>query len=233
MKVLPESLRSRLPDKDDEARNDIVTAARGFLKEIMAPNGRRTDLETSAFWAAAVAMIPVDVVLNRKGRAVHRLLGVGPRVISKATEMRTALADRSKRWLLVTTASHGDVSDWHLLWEWLHSDEASHEDNTHKELVRVDRVDLAGGQKEPVNAYEQHRARTLNDTKQALYVKFMASQTFTQMADDFLAKKKAQRLKLATIRARVNSRRSAAAVAAAAPVEVTCLCRLNWMKSHS
>lgn len=220
LKVLPEDLRSRLPDKDDEARNDIVAAAKAFLKEIMLTSGRRTDLEANAFWAAAVALIPADVVLNRKGRAVHRLLGVGPRVIAKATQMRKELVDRSTKWIQVTTASHSDVSAWHLLQEWLHSDEASHEDNTHKELVRVDRVDLAG-RGEPKLAYEQHRARVLNDTKPALYLKFKASQAFAQMAADFLAKKKARRLKLATIRARVDSRRSAASAGADVDSTVT------------
>lgn len=188
----------------------------------MATNGRRTDLEANAFWAAVVAMIPVDVVLNRKGRAVHRLLGVGPRVIAKATQMRKELVDRSTKWILVTAASHSDVSAWHVVDEWLHSDEASHEDNTHKELVRVDRIDLARG--EPKLPYELHRARTLNDTKPATYVKFKDSQAFAKMAADFLEKKKAQRLKLATIRARVNTRRSAAAAGTVLDSEVTCPC---------
>jgi len=223
LKVLPEDLRSRLPDKDDEARNDIVATAKGFLTEIMATNGRRPDLQANAFWAAAVALIPGDVVLNRKGRAIHRLLGVGPRVIAKATQMRKELIDRSQRWILVTTASHSDASPWHVLDEWLHSDEASHEDNTRKELVRVDRIDLAR-EGEPKLPYELHRARVLNDTKSALFVKFKGSQAFAQMAADFLAKKKARRLKLATIRARVNTRRSAAAAGAGGHSEVSSSC---------
>ena len=53
---------------DDEARDDIIKAARMFLKEVLASEGRRTDVESNAFWAATVALIPADVLVNRKGR---------------------------------------------------------------------------------------------------------------------------------------------------------------------
>ncbi len=123
---------------DDEARDDIIKAARMFLKEVLASKGRRTDVESNAFWAAAVALIPADVLVNRKGRAVMRLLDIDYRVIKKASEMRGVLDDGSRRWATVKTSTHCDVSEWSLLINWLHSDEASHEDNTHKAPVRID-----------------------------------------------------------------------------------------------
>ena len=59
-----------------------------FLTEVLASKERRTDVESNAFWAAAVALIPADVLVNRKGRAVMRLLDIDYRVIKKASEMR-------------------------------------------------------------------------------------------------------------------------------------------------
>ena len=47
---------------DDEARDDIVKAERMFLKEVLASKDRRTDVESNAFWAAAVVLIPADVL---------------------------------------------------------------------------------------------------------------------------------------------------------------------------
>ena len=110
MKVLPEATWSRLPDKDDDARDEVIGAARRFLKEIMATRGRRTDVESTAFWAAAVALIPSDVLQNRKGRAIMRLLDIDYRVVKKATEMRAGLEDGSKKWRHVTTAKHCDTA---------------------------------------------------------------------------------------------------------------------------
>jgi urease gamma subunit len=105
---------------DDEARDDIIKAARMFLKEVLASKGRRTDVESNAFWAAAVALIPADVLVNRKGRAVVRLLDINYRVIKKASEMRGVLDYGSRRWATVKTSSHSDVSEWSLLINWLH-----------------------------------------------------------------------------------------------------------------
>ena len=95
MQVLPEPLRSSLPDTDDEAKDDIVNAARRFLKEVLALIGRRTDLERNAFMAAAVALIQSDVFQNRKGRAVMRLLGVNYRVVKMAPDLANSRMDQT------------------------------------------------------------------------------------------------------------------------------------------
>ena len=51
----------------------------------MESKGRRTDVESTAFWAAAAALIPANVFENRKGRAIMRLLDVEYRVVKKAS----------------------------------------------------------------------------------------------------------------------------------------------------
>jgi hypothetical protein len=113
--VLPEAVRNRLPGKDDDARDDIINASRRFLKEIMATKGRRTDNKSTAFWAAAVALIPSDVLQNRKGRAIMRLLDIDYRVVKKASEMR-GLEDGSKNLKAMATAKHCDSAWWQSSW---------------------------------------------------------------------------------------------------------------------
>ena len=49
--------------------------------------GRRSDVDTNAFWAAAVALLPADLLKDRKGRAAMRLLGINYRVIKKVKEV--------------------------------------------------------------------------------------------------------------------------------------------------
>lgn len=181
-------MRSRLPDKDDDARDEIINASRSFLKGIMASRGRRTDVESTAFWAAAVALIPSDVLKNRKGRAIMRLLDIDYRVVKKASEMRAGLEDGSKIWKHVTTAKHCDTASWQHVVQWLHSDEASCEDNAHKEMVRIDI-----GVEKGVHEYVFHRARILLDTKGALLVKFKSSSTYALMCQEFMDKKAAVR----------------------------------------
>ena len=194
MKVLPEATWSRLPDKDDDARDEVIGAARRFLKEIMATRGRRTDVESTAFWAAAVALIPSDVLQNRKGRAIMRLLDIDYRVVKKATEMRAGLEDGSKKWRHVTTAKHCDTAFWRHLEQWLHSDEASSEDNDHKTMVRIDLGVGPDG-----HNYTFHRGRILLDRKNALHVKFKASASFALMCEEFKSKKAAVRRRKAVI----------------------------------
>jgi hypothetical protein len=67
-----------------------------------------------------------------------RLLDIDYRVIKKASEMRGVLDDGSRRWATAQTSTHSDVSEWSLLVNWLHSNEASHEVNTHNAPVRID-----------------------------------------------------------------------------------------------
>ena len=197
--MLPPAVREMADTTDDEARDDIIKAARNFLKEVLASKGRRTDVESNAFWAAALALIPADVLVNRKGRAVMRLLDIDYRVIKKASEMRGALDDGSRRWSTVKTSRHSDVSEWSLVVNWLHSDEASHEDNTHKAPVRID---ITTNLSAKAHIYELHTARTYNDTKIRLYKKFLASTTFTAMGEKYKEKKVALRLVQARFRAR-------------------------------
>jgi len=192
-------LRSSLPDTDDEARDDIVKAARRFLKEVLASSGRRTDLERNAFMAAAVALIPSDVFKNRKGRAVMRLLDVNYQVVKMAADMRAQLEDGSQKWRLLKTAAHGDRNDWSIINKWLHSEEASCEDNSRKDLVRVNMRSDEGARQV---SYEYHRARSLSDSKDALRGKFERSAEFVAMRQAYTTKKRYIRWKRAVVLAK-------------------------------
>ena len=176
-----------------------MNAARRFLKEVLASSGRRTDLERNAFMAAAVALIPSDVFKNRKGRAVMRLLDVNYQVVKMAADMRAQLEDGSRKWKLLKTAPHADRNDWSIINKWLHSEEASCEDNSRKDLVRVNlRVDEGGGQ---VN-YEFHRARILSGSKDELREKFERSAEFVAMRQAYAKKKHQIRRKRAVVLAK-------------------------------
>ena len=183
----------------------MIGAARGFFKDILATRGRRTDVENTAFWAAAAAFIPANVLEDRKGRAVMRLLDIGYRVVKKASDIRAGLEDGSKTWQNITTSPHADGYQWGLVNEYLHSHEASNEDNTNKEMVRVD---VGYDLKEKTCLYEMHRARVYVDTKPRIYSKFLISTTYSKMGDDFRQKK----INLRLIQARFRARKSAGAV---------------------
>ena len=176
-----------------------MAAARRFLKEILASKGRRSDIERNAFLAAAAALVPSDVFKDRKGRGVMRLLDIDYRLLKQAAVLRADLEDGSKKWALKKTGPHADRSDWSPVARWLHSEDASVEDNSHKELVRV-RVgedEVAG-----VMKYEFHRARVLSETKNSLLVKFKRTSEFAEMRREFDLKKKTLRRKRAVALAR-------------------------------
>ena len=176
-----------------------MNAAQIFLKEVLVTKGRRSDADRNAYWAAAVALIPSDVFLNRKGRAIMRLLDVEYRVVKTALDMRSALQDGSRKWTFIKTANHSERKDLSYISRFLHSDRASCEDNDHKELCRVRvGVNLDTG----IYQYELHRARILNDTKNALREMFLESPEFAEMSADVAKKKAALRLVQARVRAR-------------------------------
>ena len=120
--------------------------------------------------------------------------------------MRGVLDDGSRRWATVKMSTHSDVSEWSLLINWLHSDEASHEDNTHKTPVRID---ITTNLSAKSHIYELHTARTYNDTKIRMFKQFLASTTFTAMSDKYREKKVALRLIQARVRARKMARADA------------------------
>lgn len=52
---------------DGKARDAIINAARGFLKDMMSTRGRRTTVNSNAFWVAVTALIPApDGKLRRQ-----------------------------------------------------------------------------------------------------------------------------------------------------------------------
>ena len=113
-----------------------------------------------------------------------RLLGVNYRVVKMAADMRGELEDGSNKWKLLKTAEHADRTDWSSVKKWLHSDEASCEDNNNKSLVRVNMgKDEATGQ----IMFEFHRARVLSESKDELREKFKRSPEFTAMSQTVIS----------------------------------------------
>ena len=61
----------------------MVQRKKAFLKELMCTRGRRSEVNTNAFWAAAT--MPTHVFENRKVRAVMRALNLSYRTVKRTS----------------------------------------------------------------------------------------------------------------------------------------------------
>ena len=130
---------------DAKTATAMLHAAKRFLNEMLdrkadKTGGRLSDIKRNAFWASVVSMMPADLVENRQGRAMMRILGIQYRTVKKASTMRKQLEDASKGWVLLETSRHFDRAEKHvaIIDAWWHSDEASAPNNNEgKERVRV------------------------------------------------------------------------------------------------
>jgi hypothetical protein len=84
---------------------------------------------------------------------------------------------------------------------WLHSIEASHEDNTHKELVQIDIV-MGSGMKRQIN--ELHRARVYTTGSPAF-----ASSLSARLLSRISKKKIHEKIALRLVQARLRARKAA------------------------
>jgi hypothetical protein len=143
--LLDESLqKSREELADAKTATAMLQAAKRFLNEMLdaksgKTGGRRSDVERNAFWASVVSMMPRDLLENRQGRAMMRILGIQYRTVKRANTMRKELEDASKGWVMLKTAKHYDRAELHrsIIDKWWHGDEPSCPDNQNKEQVRV------------------------------------------------------------------------------------------------
>jgi hypothetical protein len=174
--LLDEKLQqSRAEVADAKTATAMLHAAKRFLNDMLdaksgKTGGRLSDVERNAFWASVVSMMPRDLLENRQGRAMMRILGIPYRTVKRANTMRKELEDAGKGWVLLKTAKHYDRAELHLsiIDKWWHSDEPSCPDNQNKEQVRVysgHGIDPATGRR----GYELHDRRAQEgDDKHAL-----------------------------------------------------------------
>eukprot|EP00966_Prymnesium_polylepis_P029595 687623-Prymnesium_polylepis.1 len=146
-----------------------------------ASGGRRTDAERNAFWAAVVSLMPAELINNRQGRSMMRILGISYKTMKEANTMRKALEDSGKAWVLLTTKRHFDniEAHWEIFDDWMHSEEASTPDNAHKEQIRVYR----GYGTDPVTGrrgYGLHWRRAQEGNVKELLAKWRASTAATR-----------------------------------------------------
>jgi hypothetical protein len=120
-------------DIDKKARDSIIAAARGFLTDIMVTRGRRTAVNSNAFWVAATALIPPIILANRQGRATMRLLGVNAKTVRKAVELRRQ-TERERRWVPIVAGKHKRIAS--ALIDWWHGP-GSTIDTSRKIEVRI------------------------------------------------------------------------------------------------
>ena len=101
-------------------------------------------------WASVVSLMPPDLISNRQGRSMMRILGIPFATMKTANAMRKVIEDSGTGWVLLTTKRHFDniEAHWEIFDDWIHSDEASTPDNAHKQQIRVYRgygIDPATG----------------------------------------------------------------------------------------
>jgi hypothetical protein len=63
---------------DAETATELLLAAKRYINQMhaRASGGRRSDTERNAFWAAVVSLMPSDLINNRHGRSMMRILGI-------------------------------------------------------------------------------------------------------------------------------------------------------------
>jgi hypothetical protein len=81
-------LKTRQELVDANTATAMLQAAKRFFNEILASKVRRTDVERNVFWAGIVALILADLIENRQGRAMMRILELPYRTIKRANRMR-------------------------------------------------------------------------------------------------------------------------------------------------
>ena len=87
--------------------------------------------------AGLAQMLPVDLFINRHGRAACRILGIHYRQAKRGAQLNGEILDWGKGWKQIETANHTDkieYEDMRLFWK---SPEASAPDNQNKEMIRL------------------------------------------------------------------------------------------------
>jgi hypothetical protein len=146
--IMSDYLKENAPSSDRDTIAAMVESIKVFFTGAMATRGRRTDLNRNVFYAAAAAVIPQDVRENRQMRAVMRLTGSRFDAVRKAIKFREKMDDGHRGWRLLKTVRHFDGVDFTLLDRWLHSAEASTEDNETKRQIHVKMRACASGAEE-------------------------------------------------------------------------------------
>lgn len=186
--------------KEEEVKNEIINAAKDFFNILLNSKGRRSNVDTNAFWAAAVALLPTSLFKDNKGRTAMRLLHINYRTVQKANEIRGRMEEEKGGWRLITTAPHSDRVHWGPLIDWCHSDEASVEDNDNKQVVKVYQCKQKDDAE--IVVYEEHPRRYLRETVENLRPAFLKSAEFGKMSAAFDDAEKKKRRKWAEARLR-------------------------------
>jgi hypothetical protein len=121
--VLPAALQKQQQRvADSETEQLLIETAKSFFTEIFKLHGkrgrgRRTDVDRNAFAAAAAALLPADLLQNRRGRAAMRLLGLSYRQVKAGSAKRKELEEHGapRRLEPANTCPPADSSNRHRL----------------------------------------------------------------------------------------------------------------------
>jgi hypothetical protein len=104
--AMTDHLKSQTASTDDKTVDEVITTAKRFFTGVMHTKGRRSDIDTNAFWAAAAALVPVTAREDKKVRSVMRVLGLRYESVKRAIEIRKAMVDSAAGWKWIKTAPH-------------------------------------------------------------------------------------------------------------------------------
>ena len=81
----------------------MLQAVRRFFNEMLASKGHRTDVERNAFWAGVVGLMPADLIENRQGRAMMRILELQEKLEARGYVWCGQMADSTPKRLILGT----------------------------------------------------------------------------------------------------------------------------------
>lgn len=186
--VLPAATaKMRAEANDAKTARSMLEAAKSFLHVLLDSKkrvdarwgGRRSDTDRNAFWASTTSLLPRDIFQSKGGRAAMRILEVPYRVIKQAATMRGKLEDRGKGWKLLKTAPRSDRVNGVLITEWWHSEDASTEDNVHKQPINVFHGFNDAGERQ----YETHWRRARIGNMRECLARFHASEQASKLRE--------------------------------------------------
>ena len=172
-----ESGRAPYQSKDEQAKEILVKNAREFLTELMKTKGTRLAEDQNALDACLALMMGKNVDEKRLGAALERVVGITRRQRVRGRKLNATMHDKDSHWVRLNRAAYinaigDDVIA--ILSDWLHSDEASIEDNNNKKPVDIP----LGANSNGGILYCQHFPRMLEGTFADLFDKLTGRDRF-------------------------------------------------------
>ena len=171
--------KTTAPGKRQQAMECVVAAVGLFLEKVMCATGSRSTEDQNAVDAVLCAIVDTSMFDKRLGREVGRMLKLQWKALHRGALLREKI-DISPGWVRMCKAAYrsqlGHVSVV-LINDWLHSDDASRVDNSHKEPVTV----IVSSSIDGCILYDKHPRRVFAGPWPVLLERFKKSSAWEQV----------------------------------------------------